>query len=133
MTGIPFGVTRGAPTRGISMDRPPPCQVSRADPQRAVAPGSEPERRFERAGEVRLIGESRLARDFDQRTLLMNPIAREGESAHEKVAVRARAEHDPELTGEVVSRQARDRLQLPRVHDTRSFRVEELASALDGG
>jgi hypothetical protein len=79
------------------MDWPPPCHVGRPAPQRAVARGREPERRFEHAGKVRLIGKSGLARDFDQRPLLVDPVAREGEPAHEQVAVRARAEHDPEL------------------------------------
>src|SRR5712691_9542016 len=121
MTGIPSGVTRGASAALSSC----PARGS----ERAIASGSEPERRFERAGEVRLIGESSLARDFHQRTLLVDLLAREGEPAHEKVAIGARPVHDSELAGEVVARQARDRLQLRRVHDTRSFRVEELASA----
>jgi hypothetical protein len=61
------------------MDWPPPCHVGRPAPQRAVARGREPERRFEHAGKVRLIGKSGLARDFDQRPLLVDPVAREGE------------------------------------------------------
>ena len=51
---------------------------------------------------------------------------REVETAHQQIAVRARAEHRPELAGQVVARQSRDRLQLRRVHDAGALRVEEL-------
>jgi len=81
---------------------------------------------------VRLIGESGVARHLDQWALPVDPLPREVETAHEQVAVRARAEHDPELAGEIVSRQSRDRLQLRRMDDAGSLRVEKLASAFDG-
>src|SRR2546426_5094991 len=111
------------------MDRPPPCQVGRPRPQRAVARGREPERRFEGAGEVRLIGKSRLTRHVDEWALLMDPVPREGEPAHEQVSMGARTQHDPELAGEVVASQSSDRLELPRMHDAGSLRIEEAASA----
>src|SRR5437899_4179609 len=79
------------------MDRPPPCQVGRPRPQRAVARGREPERRFEGAGKVRLIGKSRLTRHVDEWALLMDPVPREGEPTHEQVTMGARTQHDPEL------------------------------------
>src|SRR5436190_12753329 len=115
------------------MDRPPACQVGRPRPQRPIARWREPERRFERASEVRLNGKSRLTRHVDKWALLMDPVAREGEPAHEQVTMGARAEHDPELPGEIVTRQPGDRLQLRRMHDACSLRIEELARALDRG
>src|SRR5262249_26679661 len=129
MTGISFGVTRGAPTRGISMDRPLPCQVGRPTPQRPIARRREPERRLERSGEMRLIGEPRIARHLDEWPLLVDALAREAQASHEQIAVGARAEHDPELSRQFVARQPRDRLELRRMYDARSLRVEELPRA----
>src|SRR2546422_5301091 len=111
------------------MDRPPPCQVGRPRPQRAVARGREPERRFEGAGKVRLIGKSRLTRHVDEWALLMDPVPREGEPTHEQVTMGARTQHDPELAGEVVASQSSDRLELRRMHDAGSLRIEEAAGA----
>ena len=59
-----------------------------------------------------LIGESRVARDLDEWPLAENPLPREVETAHEQITVWARAEHDPELAGQVIACQSRDRLQL---------------------
>src|SRR5256712_6792065 len=115
------------------MARPPPGQVGRPRPQRAVARGGEPERRFERASEVRLIGKSRLTRHVDEWALLMDPVPREGEPTHEQVTMGARTQHDPELAGEVVASQSSDRLELRRMHDAGSLRIEEAAGALDRG
>src|SRR5262249_58407200 len=103
------------------------------DPQRPIARWREPERRFERASEVRLIGEPGIARYLHQRPLLVDALAREAETSHEQIAVGARAEHDPELPGQIVARQPGDRLQLRRMHDARSLRLEELPRALDRG
>src|SRR2546425_5149776 len=111
------------------MDRPPPCQVGRPRPQRAVARGREPERRFEGAGKVRLIGKSHLTRHVDEWALLMDPVPREGEPTHEQVTMGARTQHDPELAGEVVASQPGDRLELRRMHDAGSLRIEEAAGA----
>src|SRR5262249_32186521 len=118
ITGLPFGVIRG-----ISMDRPLSCQVGRATPQRSIARGGEPERRFERASEVGLIGEPRIARHLDEWPLLVDALAREAETPHEQIAVGARAEHDPELPGEIVTRQPGDGFELRRTHDARFLRV----------
>ncbi|PYN12593.1 MAG: hypothetical protein DME05_21235 [Candidatus Rokuibacteriota bacterium] len=82
---------------------------------------------------MRLVGEPGLARHVGQWSLCVDSLAREAEPAHEQVAVRVRAEHGSELAGEVVARQSRDRLELRRMHDARSLRVEELTGALDGG
>src|SRR5256885_8869792 len=109
------------------MDRPPPCQVGRPRPQRAVARGREPERRFEGAGKVRLIGKSRLTRHVDEWALLMDPVPREGEPTHEQVTMGARTQHDPELAGEVVASQTRDRLPAPPMHHPGSPRLVEAA------
>jgi hypothetical protein len=57
---------------------------------------------------VRLVGESRLARDLGERARPVDRVPREREPPHQEVAIRARAEHDPELAREVVARQARD-------------------------
>src|SRR4029453_13061452 len=129
-TGMPFGVTRAVSTRGISLDGPRSCQVD-ADPQRAVAGGREPERRSEHAGEVRLIGESRLASHVDQRMRRVDQVAREGETPHQQITMGARAERRPELAGQLVARQPGDRLQLRRMHGSRALGVEELAGPLD--
>src|SRR5262245_18878311 len=130
-TGMPFGITRAVSTRGISLDSPRSCQVAWIDPEGAVAGGGEPERRSEHAGEMRLVGESRLARHVDQGTRRVDQVARQGETPHEEIAMWARAEHRPELTRELVARQPRDRLELRRVHGARALRVEELSRALD--
>src|SRR6267378_336652 len=90
-----------------------------ADPsQRTVARGSQSERRCERPGKVGLIGESRVAGDFGQWVLPVNPLPCELQTAHQQIAVRAGAEHDPELARQVIPCQSRDRLQLRRMHDT---------------
>src|SRR5262249_33334433 len=128
ITGIPFGVIRG-----ISMDRPQSCQVGPANPQCPIARRREAERRFERAGEVRLIGEPRIARHLDEWPLLVDALACEAETSHEQITVGARAEHDPELPGQVIARQARDRLELRRMHDASFLRVEELSCTVDRG
>src|SRR4029434_4072727 len=130
-TGMPFGVTPAFSTRGISLDGSWSCQVD-ADPQRAIAGGREPERRSEHAGEVRLIGESRLARHVDQGTRRVDQVAREGETPHQQITMGARAERLPELARELVARQPGDRLQLRRMHGSRALGVEELAGAPDG-
>ena len=49
--------------------------------------GGQSERRPEGAGEVRLVGESRVARDLDERSISVNPFTREVETAHEQIAV----------------------------------------------
>jgi hypothetical protein len=59
---------------------------------------------------MRLIGESRVECDLDQRALLVNPLPCEFETAHEQVAVGAGSEHDPELPRQVVACQSGDRL-----------------------
>src|SRR5256885_3837205 len=107
------------------MDRPPPCQVGRPRPQRAVARGREPERRFEGAGKVRLIGKSRLTRHVDEWALLMDPVPREGEPTHEQVTMGARTQHDPELAGEGAAGQARDRAPPPPKPDAGFRRIVE--------
>src|SRR4029453_6038785 len=130
-TGMPFGVTRAVSTRGISLDGPRSCQVEWTDPEGTVAGGREPERGSEHAGEMRLIGESRLTRHVDQGPRRVDQGARQGETPHEEIARRARAEHRPELARELVARQPRDRLELRRVHGARALRVEELSRTLD--
>jgi hypothetical protein len=77
-----------------------------------VAGGRQPERRRERAGEVRLVGESGLARDVGQRPTLVHLDAREVETAHEEIAMGTGAERDPELTAQVIAGEPGDRLQL---------------------
>src|SRR5437773_1152078 len=52
-------------------------------PQRTIASGSQAERRFERSGEVRLVGESSVACHLDQWPLPKHPLPREFETAHE--------------------------------------------------
>src|SRR5262249_60553754 len=130
-TGMPFGVTRAVSTRGISLDGRWFCQVD-VDPQRAVTSRREPERGFEHAGEVRLIGESRLAGHIDQGMRRVDQVAREGETPHQQITMRAPAEGPPELARELVARQPGDRLQLRRMHGSRALGVEELAGAPDG-
>src|SRR5262247_210611 len=123
-TGMPFGVTRAVSTRGISLDGPRSCQVAGMDPEGAVTGGGEPERGSEHAGEVRLIGEPCLARHVDQGPRRVDQVARQGKPPHEEIAMRARAQHRPELACELVARQPRDRLELRRVHGARALRVE---------
>src|SRR5438876_827045 len=52
-------------------------------PQRTVPRRSQSECRSEGSREVRLIGESRVKRDLDQRALPVNPLPCEFETAHE--------------------------------------------------
>src|SRR5438105_7309875 len=101
-----------------------------ASPQRAVPGGRQSECGLEGTGEVRLVREPHVARDLHEWALTENALARELQAAHEQVPVGARAEHDPELAGEVVARQAGDRLQLRRMHDARSLRGGKLPRAL---
>src|SRR2546430_17415228 len=107
------------------MDRPPPCQLGRPRPQRAVARGREPERRFEGAGKVRLIGKSRLTRHVDEWALLMDPVPREGEPTHEQVTMGARTQHDPELAGAGGAGWPQDKPPRHRMHAAGSVRSEE--------
>src|SRR5205807_8853611 len=86
---------------------------------------------LERAGEVRLVREPRVARYLHEWPLVVEPLAGELEAAHHQIPIGARAKHDPELAGEVVSRQAGDRLQLRRAHDARALRVEKLPRTLE--
>src|SRR6185436_16156698 len=104
-----------------------------AGSQRTVAGRREPEGRAEDAGEVRLIREARVTGHVDQRALLMDQLSREVEATHEQVAVGARAEHVPELTGQIVASQPGDGLELRRMHDPGSLGVEKPPSALRGG
>src|SRR5213592_826550 len=81
-------------------------------PQRTVPRRSQSERRSEGSREVRLIGESRVERDLDERALPVNLLPCEFEAAHEQIAVGAGPQHDPELPRQIVACQSRDRLQL---------------------
>src|SRR2546429_7277444 len=101
-------------------------------PQRTVACGRQSECRFEDAGEVCLIGESRIARDLDEWTVPVNPVPCELETSHQQIAVWAGPEQDPELTAQVIACQPRDRLQLRRMHHTGPLGVQKLSSSFDG-
>jgi hypothetical protein len=61
---------------------------------------------------VRLIGETRIARDLSEGTRPANLVSCELEAAHQQIAMRAGAEHDAELTARVIPCQPRDRFQL---------------------
>src|SRR5262245_18142691 len=83
----------------------------RTRPQRTVTSRRQSERRSEGSREVRLIGESCVERDLDERTPPIDTLAREFETAPEQIAVRTGSEPDPELTRQVVAAQPRDRFQ----------------------
>src|ERR1700704_4148044 len=100
---------RHDPSRALIV-APPRTLLGRPQPQRAVARGRETECRLEHPREVRLVGEAGVACDIDQAARPADPLAGEVEAAHQQVAMRARAERDPELTGQVVATQTGDRL-----------------------
>ena len=60
------------------------------------------------------------------------PGPREIESSHERVAIRTRPVPGPELAGELVAAQARDRLELGRAHDVAPA-VQERAGPVERG
>src|SRR5438874_12762670 len=123
--------TVGGSARQVNSGRAVQTRVRPTGTQRAVPRGRQSECRLERTGEVRLVREPRVARYLHEWPLLVNPLAGELEAAHHQISVGARAEHDPELAGEVVSRQAGDRLELRRTHDARALGVEKLPRTLE--
>src|SRR5438067_12375909 len=121
--------TVGGSAQQVNSGRAVQTRVRPTGTQRAVPGGRQSEGRLERTGEVRLVREPRVARYLHEWPRLVNPLAGELEAAHQQISVGARAEHDPELAGEVVSRQTGDRLQLRRMHDARPLRLEKLPRA----
>src|SRR5580765_3234706 len=100
---------RHDPSRALII-APPGTLLGRPHPQRAVARGRETESGLEHPREVRLIGEAGVAGHVDQTARPANPLAGEVEAAHEQIAMRARAERDPELAGQIVAAETGDRL-----------------------
>src|SRR5215472_9583789 len=101
--------------------------------ERAIAGGRQPEGGFEDAGEMGLIGESRVDGNLGERMPFADPVPRELQTTHQEVPVRAGPAPEPELTAQIVAGQARDQLELRRAHDARPLDIEVLSRPLHGG
>jgi hypothetical protein len=97
-----------------------------------VPAGRHAERRFERPGEVGLVGEAGRERSFREWPRVTEPAPGDREAPHHRVPVRAGAVDGAELACELVAVQPGDHLHLARLH-YRQPAPQVIAAALDSG